>query len=123
MLIGNYENYEEVSDLAELFGPGRRIYKFETEPSFQLPKPKIGVGSPDQLRKIEFIPEINLCIMKISNALVLPRKILIDVDFNELLIDSFKKLVPNFQMMDERHFDTKIVNNRTMAAAAKRISG
>jgi hypothetical protein len=88
--IDAYEDYQRVDRIADLLGPGNRIFEVTAEdppptPAFEFlngpPPMKFGVGRwPIQLR-----------VVKVDNALVMPRRTIVNASNGKLLLDSLRK--------------------------------
>lgn len=91
--VSRYEGFREASSTEELLAEGNSIVRMPPEPVLPLPRPIIRMGKPAFGRETPMAP-IELHIAKLSNVLVMPSKMMIDLATDSVLIDSFKYLSP-----------------------------
>lgn len=91
--VSRYEGFREASSIEDLFAQGNSVLWLPPEPVEPLPSPIICMGQPAFGRATPMDP-IKLHVAKLSNAIVMPHKMMIDLQTESVLIDSFKTLVP-----------------------------
>lgn len=91
--LETYDDYLPVDRPSDLFLEGRRIFRLPPEKMAR--PPKIVIASGDPVMELPVRSRLlDLRIVKIPRALVIPGKLVVDIDRLAVPIDSFRKLMP-----------------------------
>lgn len=116
-----YRDFVEVENVDDLFSGERVIYRAPVEPPLEIPAPLVAMGNlPRRRPRTAAVP---LHILAIPRALVLPGKIVVDLDRGMIPIDSFHKFVPSPHRLKSAGIDPARPDWESAAAAAKRLDG
>ncbi|UGS38814.1 glycosyltransferase family 61 protein [Capillimicrobium parvum] len=88
--IDAYEDYQQVDRIADLMGPGNRIFEMTAEAPPPTPAFDFLNGPPPMKLGLSRWP-IQLRVVKVDNALVMPRRTIVNASNGKLLLDSLRK--------------------------------
>lgn len=90
LTVEDFSGYEEVERLADLRGPGNRIFRAPPEPIVPMASAEVLAGEP-RFRFPPLAVAVPLRVAKVAHALCVARGIVIDAETGRVLPDFFRK--------------------------------